>query len=485
MQEQVQCQSDLTMKYRSDLDQCCSIAKEDFLTPFQLVSSENVQCSISHSVFNNPDNFTMGNLSLSTSNIEYIIPSFTFNCSGCIEKIEILTQNDGAAFAERETLDIKLWNTFLNSRDGAELYEERGKFTIEAMPETTAVSNDFVRVSLSAFGPVCFQAGDVFGFSLPPTSNIQMIVAAQGVGEAYSVDSDRPPYCEELNSLFEPVPGSEVDGNPQIALQITSMGLSTTRTSITPSVTIQHHSSSGMISTPTPEVIVEMGSGSAPSPMPGTSSSSSDTLIYAIAGVVGGVLFIFVATLVVLNVIFFKKWRQAKQSVLKRIRSRKSRPSTQSMQYNQVYNSTEVLDRPSVNVISPGYDVSPGYDMDDVFSPASRKSVHIYEELPSPKNHNAEVPAPARTYAKMPVPVGTYTEVPVPAVTYTEVPVPSVTYAEVPVPSVTYAEVPVPAGTYAEVPVPSVTYAEVPVPSVTYAEVPVPESAINDTRTEP
>ncbi len=71
-------------------------------------------------------------------------------------------------------------------------------------------------------GAVCFHTGDVFGFFLPPTSNIpRLLVAGSGsqVG-AYSVVEPLP-YCGVLHSLYEPIPEDAVDGKLQLHILVT------------------------------------------------------------------------------------------------------------------------------------------------------------------------------------------------------------------------------------------------------------------------
>ncbi len=114
-----------------------------------------------------------------------------------------------------------------------------------------------------------------------------------------------------------------------------------------------------------------------------TSKSDDDVLIYIISGVAGGVLLLILGVAVVLNAFLWKKWRGAKKSLLKRVRSRRRRASVQSMQPNLMYNSREVLDA-SHAALSPRL-TAPTFQLgkaDQDKADQDNFQDHIYEELP-------------------------------------------------------------------------------------------------------
>ncbi len=110
--------------------------------------------------------------------------------------------------------------------------------------------------------------------------------------------------------------------------------------------------------------------------------SNDDIIIYIAAGLGGGALVITLTVAVVLNVILCTKWRGAKKTLLRRVRSRRNRASVQSMQPNLMYNSRDALDA-SQPTLSPKLTSPPPsfplHKADDVLSD---KSFHVYEELP-------------------------------------------------------------------------------------------------------
>ncbi len=232
------CQLDLFSKYRinsSDPGLCCTSAKTDFLVFYtEPEGSGNLTCPEQQSdIFNGSLDTDASNLtSVPAKDSEYIIPSLSFPCSGCISTIEFLTAGGYIEGGGSEELTVHLWYQRAGDDaagiNGDVLYERRGSFTVTAIPGVHDAANgsQVLNFTIGEEDAVCFQTGDVFGFSLPPTSNIpRLLVAGNGsqVG-AYRVVEPLP-YCEVLHSLFEPIPEAVMDGILQVRLLVTGESL--------------------------------------------------------------------------------------------------------------------------------------------------------------------------------------------------------------------------------------------------------------------
>ncbi len=240
--DQTQCLLDLTTKFLGT--DCCSLARIEFLSFYtEPIVAENSTFPEQGYVFIQTMNTTTAlntttamNTTTATNliyvpaaSVEYIVPSITFPCSGCISSLEILTRGNYMESGVSEELTVHLWyrrEARANSINGDILYERRTQFNISAVPDIYDGENGLQVLSF-AIGEenvaACFQAGDVFGFSLPPASNVPEIAAAWTQGQenvSYTVEEPLD-YCDELHPLFEPVPAAAIEGMLQINLQVT------------------------------------------------------------------------------------------------------------------------------------------------------------------------------------------------------------------------------------------------------------------------
>lgn len=161
-----------------------------------------------------------------------ILPSFTFNCSGCIEYVVLLVELPEDTGETQplagETMDIHLWSRYesLNS-SGEYLYRQRLNFTIGLDVQNTSIephqlmqaNYSKITVPVEESKGVCFQRGDVFGFSQPVESDVKIVFANASRGIAYRVLQTMPDEveCSDLLGFVEP---SSATGIPQIDLQI-------------------------------------------------------------------------------------------------------------------------------------------------------------------------------------------------------------------------------------------------------------------------
>lgn len=217
----------------SDPGQCCRAARTDFLFFYmEPDNSGNSTCLEQSNVFNQSlsinESVAANVTSVPTASMEYIIPSMTFPCSGCLSRLDLLTVGGYIVGGGNEVLMVHLWSrreVSAGSVNGDELYERRTNFTISVEPEVNVTGNGSQVLSfiIAEEDEVCFQPGDVFGLSLPPTSNIpEIMVVGPRDEEPQSYIVEEPlPYCEQLHSLYEPVLEDAIDGELQIQLLVT------------------------------------------------------------------------------------------------------------------------------------------------------------------------------------------------------------------------------------------------------------------------
>ena len=209
--EQLNCTNILGQYRDSDYNSCCGYVLNASLESYQLVTSENAQCT-SETIFK--EDLTGSTMpSTLQKDVEYIVPSFTFDCTGCIERVEMLSTSSGIT---SETVNIHLWRRY--QRDNSDdLYERRRTATIMAIPDVDP-ADDLIKITLSLSNDqmVCFESGDVLGLSLPFGSSLDIVLGSED--SVYRVDPTNT--CDELEDLFEPSDGNRYGGAPEIAVVI-------------------------------------------------------------------------------------------------------------------------------------------------------------------------------------------------------------------------------------------------------------------------
>ena len=195
------------------VNHCCDNAHTTFLHTYRpALSGSTAICSTGY-IFNS-DGFNPALPQPVTSSYEYITPSFTFDCRGCITELQILIL--GTEIPDELTLHF--WNNYKRARDDKNVYERNQSFPLTIAPSVTPHVDD----SLTTFAittPVCFEGGDVFGFSLPLSYSVA--VGPPGTDGEVGYEVKEPLYTDcALNELFEPTADNSLGGLPQIALKI-------------------------------------------------------------------------------------------------------------------------------------------------------------------------------------------------------------------------------------------------------------------------
>ena len=156
-----QAQCFITANTAHNSSDCHTIAETNLLTD---LPSDSEACQISEAnVFNTPRQMHTNSNSLEEGT--YVVPRFMFNCSGCIEEVEV--QGVGEFFGDSITMKFMTW-TRLN--DGV-LYRLRNNVTVT----TTDVDLDGstgevgIKFSFSENNQLCFENREELGFSIEET----------------------------------------------------------------------------------------------------------------------------------------------------------------------------------------------------------------------------------------------------------------------------------------------------------------------------
>ena len=201
---QVQCIIDATTAHISS--DCCTIAETNLLT--DLPSNSDV-CQISEpNVFNTPQQTPTNRLEDGI----YVVPRFMFNCSGCIEEVEV--RGIGDFGGNSITMKFMTW-TRLNDQ---ELYRLRNNVTVtttDIYPERDTDEVD-IKFSFSENNQLCFENSEELGFLLEVT-NLKNIYLVEDDSEVvYELIPFTSGTCN-FNAIYEISPTS-INGVPLVTV---------------------------------------------------------------------------------------------------------------------------------------------------------------------------------------------------------------------------------------------------------------------------
>ncbi len=155
--------------------ECCSEILVKLLEFYQPLSADDTRCTEGpvFSNFKSPDA-----TGAQDPGLQYIVPDFKFSCDGCIEEIEVLVEPSQQL--TEEILQVQLWSAYEPNSTQNEfqfLYKQRAVFNISVGGSSIANDPPYQKVTIpvSESKRVCFQDGDVFGFSQPDGSKLKII----------------------------------------------------------------------------------------------------------------------------------------------------------------------------------------------------------------------------------------------------------------------------------------------------------------------
>ena len=140
----------------------------------------------------------------------YIVTHFQFPCEGCIESLLFQVQNESEFSVDNDILEFTIYHGYSNG-DVSNLYEARSSFTVSL--QHTQVNNLFsatpLIASTSASASVCFESGNVLGFTINSRSHLS-IIGRTGISDRNIhniTDFDSETDCTQLDGLIETIPG--------------------------------------------------------------------------------------------------------------------------------------------------------------------------------------------------------------------------------------------------------------------------------------
>ena len=207
---------------------CCSIAETNLLSVFTLDSGEqSAACTDSH-VFNSPEQLRVA---VDTANTlqpgAYIIPSFTFDCSGCIKEVLVrglITLPGFIAETDIITIGLQIWSHFDPPSDQNDLHKmihnvSISNTDIEAdnlLPELFTIT-----FNLSESNQICFNDGEVLGLTVDESEGLNILLENRDNQRVYDVSSSSSATCSNLDDLVILTPETQsYSGVPLVAINI-------------------------------------------------------------------------------------------------------------------------------------------------------------------------------------------------------------------------------------------------------------------------
>lgn len=198
-------------------DGCCPAARKTYLMHLMNDSFADNQPPASTKIcpggylWNNPENASNHNLSFeAVRDREYLIPQYTFDCSGCIENVSVLVNTTEVSTAQDASVTIYLWSVVwgnsLNTTHNV-IYKRNGSISLIAshvMQRPNTTNMWLVTFSIPRNDTLCFSEGQVLG--IRDTSNA-MLVTVQDLSSKTQIvntrDDDVRGIPCELNEIFE------------------------------------------------------------------------------------------------------------------------------------------------------------------------------------------------------------------------------------------------------------------------------------------
>ena len=199
---------------------CCSIAEDNLLHS----SLDSVACSSSNDPYlftSVEDLFTQ----MSPETLEpgtYVVPSFKFNCSGCIEEVQLQAEIQNYNHSDHITvrLDLLTWSNITDKDDSLYILSHNISLTANESnidPEPEGKFQLTITFSLSYDDQLCFNENEKLGFS---SSELYVILNNHNDdGPVYELDPSDDDICPNLNEFHTTITASD-SKVPLIAVRI-------------------------------------------------------------------------------------------------------------------------------------------------------------------------------------------------------------------------------------------------------------------------
>ena len=209
---------------------CCSIAETNLLSVFSLESGrESDACTDSH-VFNSPGQL---NNALDTANTlqpgAYIVPSFTFACSGCIKEVLVRGLITSPLFIPETdiiTIGLQIWSHFDPPESENDLLNDLHRMihnvsisSTLTTPESLVSGLYTITFALSESNQVCFNDGEELGLTVD--ESVEILLENRDNQRVYDVSSSSSATCSNLDNLVILTPETQsYSGVPLVAVRI-------------------------------------------------------------------------------------------------------------------------------------------------------------------------------------------------------------------------------------------------------------------------
>ena len=210
-------------------EECCTTAESNLLTVFSINDEPSEVCDSSnpypftHSDDLHPVGGTVHSLSPGT----YILPNITFNCSGCIEEVQVQGQvqdyMDNSSITV--TINLLIWSRLElddDDNDGDEaIFKVKRNFSIttsDIEPEEIARYQQTITLTLPEDNLLCFERNEELGLYFEESSDLQIILADahQPVYEAIPSTAET---CANLENYYSASAASS-NRSPIMAVRI-------------------------------------------------------------------------------------------------------------------------------------------------------------------------------------------------------------------------------------------------------------------------
>ena len=207
--------------------ECCNTAQRNILSLFSAGNEElSGVCDSSESFpFTRPENLRLvGNPALLDPGV-YVVPSFEFECSGCIEEVQMQGKIPGISGDDsiNVTINLLTWSRLQSDDDEDNLHRLSRNVSVTSDNITYIDGADRYQLTLtftlSETIQLCFEKNEILGFSFEASSNLQVILDSELGGPVYDLSSSIADTCPNLGNLYTSTMASS-DSIPLMAVRV-------------------------------------------------------------------------------------------------------------------------------------------------------------------------------------------------------------------------------------------------------------------------
>ena len=206
--------------------ECCNTAQSNLVSLFLADNELSSVCDSSESFpFTRPENLRLvGNPALLDPGV-YVVPSFEFECSGCIEEVQMQGKIPGISGDDsiNVTINLLTWSRLQSDDDEDNLHRLSRNVSVTSDNITYIDGADRYQLTLtftlSETIQLCFEKNEILGFSFEASSNLQVILDSELGGPVYDLSSSIADTCPNLGNLYTSTMASS-DSIPLMAVRV-------------------------------------------------------------------------------------------------------------------------------------------------------------------------------------------------------------------------------------------------------------------------